>query len=85
MQKASDEFACPALKRRDFQSAGFLVKLPASEVDVAQLVEQWIVVPLVAGSNPVVHPIFAPPLPHLIRGARKPTDTSSRLDLTREA
>jgi hypothetical protein len=27
-------------------------------VGVAQLVEPWIVVPVVAGSNPVVHPIF---------------------------
>jgi hypothetical protein len=27
-------------------------------VDVAQLVESRIVIPAVAGSNPVVHPIF---------------------------
>lgn len=27
-------------------------------VDVAQLVEPWIVIPVVAGSNPVIHPIF---------------------------
>ena len=27
-------------------------------VDVAQLVEQRIVVPLVVGSSPIVHPIF---------------------------
>ncbi len=25
-------------------------------VDVAQLVEPWIVIPVVAGSNPVIHP-----------------------------
>lgn len=29
-------------------------------VDVAQLVEQRIVVPLVAGSSPVIHPTFFP-------------------------
>jgi hypothetical protein len=27
-------------------------------VDVAQLVEPWIVDPVVAGSSPVIHPIF---------------------------
>ena len=27
-------------------------------VDVAQLVEPWIVIPVVAGSNPVIHPTF---------------------------
>ena len=27
-----------------------------SVVDVAQLVESWIVIPVVAGSSPVVHP-----------------------------
>ena len=27
-------------------------------VNVAQLVESWIVIPVVAGSSPVVHPIF---------------------------
>ena len=27
-------------------------------VDVAQLVEPWIVIPVVAGSNPVIHPIL---------------------------
>ncbi|VXA85965.1 hypothetical protein ACIN8IBEIGE_210004 [Acinetobacter sp. 8I-beige] len=27
-------------------------------VDVAQLVEPWIVIPVVAGSNPVIHPNF---------------------------
>ncbi len=27
-------------------------------VGVAQLVEPWIVAPVVAGSNPVAHPIF---------------------------
>lgn len=26
-------------------------------VDVAQLVEPWIVVPVVAGSSPVIHPL----------------------------
>ena len=27
-------------------------------VGVAQLVELWIVIPAVVGSNPIVHPIF---------------------------
>ena len=27
-------------------------------VDVAQLVEPWIVIPVVVGSSPIVHPIF---------------------------
>lgn len=27
-------------------------------VAIAQLVEPWIVIPVVAGSNPVIHPIF---------------------------
>ena len=27
-------------------------------VDVAQLVEQWIVIPLVVGSTPIIHPII---------------------------
>ena len=27
-------------------------------VDVAQLVERWIVVPVVVGSSPIVHPSF---------------------------
>ena len=27
-------------------------------VDVAHLVEPWIVIPVVAGSNPVIHPNF---------------------------
>jgi hypothetical protein len=30
----------------------------ASVVDVAQLVESWIVIPVVAGSSPVVHPML---------------------------
>ena len=29
-------------------------------VDVAQLVEPWIVIPVVVGSSPIVHPIFLP-------------------------
>ena len=33
-------------------------KFPLHVVDVAQLVEQWIVVPLAAGSSPVIHPKF---------------------------
>ena len=33
-------------------------------VDVAQLVEPRIVIPVVAGSIPVVHPIYSVILPH---------------------
>ncbi len=33
-------------------------KISRTKVDVAQLVEQRIVVPQAAGSSPVVHPIF---------------------------
>ncbi len=29
-------------------------------VGVAQLVEPWIVIPVVVGSNPIVHPNFGP-------------------------
>ena len=32
------------------------IKEPNMMVDVAQLVEPWIVIPVVAGSNPVIHP-----------------------------
>ena len=35
---------------------------PNLVVGVAQLVERWIVIPVVAGSIPVVHPTFAPSL-----------------------
>ena len=35
-------------------------------VDVAQLVESWIVIPVVVGSSPIVHPIFM----YVIRGIR---------------
>ena len=35
-------------------------------VDVAQLVESRIVIPAVAGSSPVVHPIFNGPLAQLV-------------------
>ncbi len=31
---------------------------PAAMVGVAQLVERRIVIPVVVGSNPIVHPIF---------------------------
>ncbi len=31
---------------------------PADMVGVAQLVERRIVIPVVVGSNPIVHPIF---------------------------
>jgi ATP-dependent Clp protease adaptor protein ClpS len=36
-------------------------------VDVAQLVEHWLVVPVVAGSSPVIHPMMSasPTLPDL--------------------
>ncbi len=44
-------FAC-ATPHRTIQYRGFTV-------GVAQMVEPWIVVPVVAGSNPVVHPILA--------------------------
>ena len=33
---------------------------PAEMVGVAQLVERRIVIPVVVGSNPIVHPIFRP-------------------------
>ena len=36
-------------------------------VGVAQLVEYWIVAPVVAGSNPVAHPIFFAPVAQLDR------------------
>ena len=29
-------------------------------VDVAQLVEPWIVIPVVVGSSPIIHPSFGP-------------------------
>ena len=35
-------------------------------VAVAQLVEPWIVIPVVAGSSPVSHPIFSGPPGSLI-------------------
>ena len=37
----------------------FLLVEPAavSMVDVAQVVEPWIVIPVVVGSSPIVHPI----------------------------
>ena len=46
-------------------------------VGVAQLVEPWIVIPVVVGSNPIVHPIFGPlaqlveqvTLNHLVEGS----------------
>ena len=31
---------------------------PASMVAIAQLVEPWIVIPVVVGSNPISHPIL---------------------------
>ena len=37
---------------------GSLVHRTYLMVDVAQLVEPWIVIPVVAGSNPVIHPNF---------------------------
>eukprot|EP01016_Furgasonia_blochmanni_P008554 TRINITY_DN13489_c0_g1_i1.p2 TRINITY_DN13489_c0_g1~~TRINITY_DN13489_c0_g1_i1.p2 ORF type:complete len:236 (-),score=-51.89 TRINITY_DN13489_c0_g1_i1:129-836(-) len=37
---------------------GSLVRRTYLMVDVAQLVEPWIVIPVVAGSNPVIHPNF---------------------------
>ena len=36
-------------------------------VGVAQLVEPWIVIPVVVGSSPIIHPIFKP-LPATSRG-----------------
>ncbi len=38
-------------------------------VDIAQLVEPWIVVPVVAGSTPVVHPMFTK---SILEGVYKP-------------
>ena len=46
-------------------------------VGVAQLVEPWIVIPVVVGSSPIVHPIFGPlaqlveqvTLNHLVEGS----------------
>jgi hypothetical protein len=32
---------------------------PVAMVDVAQLVEPWIVIPVVVGSSPIVHPILS--------------------------
>jgi len=35
-------------------------------VGVAQLVEPWIVIPVVVGSSPIVHPIFIGPLAQVV-------------------
>ena len=35
-------------------------------VAVAQLVEPWIVIPVVVGSSPISHPIFLGPLAQLV-------------------
>ena len=58
-------------------------------VGVAQLVEPWIVIPVVVGSNPIVHPIFGPlaqlveqvTLNHLVEGSSpsRPTNYNSCL------
>ena len=45
----------PLRKRKIFGSSP---KLGSNMVNVAQLVESRIVIPVVAGSSPVVHPIF---------------------------
>ena len=37
---------------------GKQVRLFSDMVGVAQLVERWIVIPVVVGSIPIVHPIF---------------------------
>src|ERR1700683_4279950 len=44
---------------------------PRSTVDVAQLVESRIVIPAVAGSSPVVHPIFTNSRLHATGGVSK--------------
>ncbi len=41
--------------RRAIQLVAWYIE-PNVMVDVAQLVEPWIVIPVVAGSNPVIHP-----------------------------
>ena len=40
------------------ESSGPQGELEQAVVGVAQLVEPWIVIPVVVGSNPIVHPIF---------------------------
>ena len=60
-------------------------------VDVAQLVEPRIVIPVVAGSSPVIHPIFGPlaqlvehlTLNQLVLGSipRRPTNKIKHLDV----
>lgn len=41
--------------KTDVESSGCLVQ---RMVGVAQLVERWLVVPEVAGSSPVIHPMY---------------------------
>ena len=55
---------------------------PRTVVTVAQLVEPWTVTPVVAGSNPVSHPIF-PPLRQYPR--HKTIDWSPVVILSRKA
>ena len=42
-------------------------------VGVAQLVEPWIVIPVVVGSNPITHPNFACNCAHASRASRSDT------------
>jgi hypothetical protein len=50
-------------------------------VGVAQLVEHWVVAPVVAGSSPVTHPIkafsSAPPYPALLEPGNSQTGEKS--------
>ncbi len=56
-------------------------------VGVAQLVEPWIVIPVVVGSNPIVHPIFGPlaqlveqvTLNHLVEGSSPSRPTINKI------
>jgi hypothetical protein len=57
-----------------FDAVLVTLSLKRSMVGVAQLVEHWIVVPVVVGSKPTVHPTFAP-CRELRRG--KPTSSGS--------
>jgi ATP-dependent Clp protease adaptor protein ClpS len=48
-------------------------------VGVAQLVEHWLVVPVAAGSSPVIHPMFSSSTVLLETDVERDTTTSSRI------